>query len=247
MLVAITANVSAMLRSPAVIAGPSRARNAAATGAWTFRFTLILTGPVVAMALLVGSPILAIALGHGFSGGAVHEILITLLCLVGWILASAAGIFAIIELLARSALRRLAALAVILVLAVFVCGLAGAALAGVEGIAAGLSVAMLAFTFVLLRWAFGGEWLSNAKEMAGAAVRELVVLTCAFTPAALIRLLLGKGAVASVAAGLLAAVLVILASRIAWPDEFRALVGLRRRSPLQECRRQPEEPEVATV
>ena len=63
MLVAVTANVSAMVRSPSLMAGPSRAKNAAATGAATFRFTLILAGPVVAMALLVGTPVLVALLG----------------------------------------------------------------------------------------------------------------------------------------------------------------------------------------
>jgi O-antigen/teichoic acid export membrane protein len=247
MLVAVTANVSAMVRSPALIANPSRARNAAATGAWTFRFTLVLAGPVVAMALLVGKPVLSVVLGSGFSSGDVREILVTLLSLVGWILASAAGIFAIIELLARSELRRLAMLAVILMLAVLVCALAGGAIAGVEGIAAGLSVAMLGVTLVQLRWAFGEEWVNNAIEMLSATARELVVLASAFAPAAVLLLLLGETTPSRVASGALGAVLAVLASRVAWPGEFQALVGLVRRPQSREGQRQADEPETAAV
>jgi peptidoglycan biosynthesis protein MviN/MurJ (putative lipid II flippase) len=240
MLVGVTANVSAMVRSPALIASPTRARNAAATGAWSFRFTLVLTGPLIAMALLVGSPILAVVLGHGFSTSDIREILTTLACLIGWILASAAGIFAIIELLARSELRKLAALAVILIIAVFAAAFAGKAIAGVEGIAVGLSAAMLIVTLVQVRWAFGVEWRSYATQMLNAAGREIVVLAISFGPPAAIVLVLGQTTLASVSAGALAAALALIASRVAWPEEFQAIIGLTRRSPQRTVPPQPD-------
>ena len=176
-----------------------------------------------------------------------HEILITLLCLVGWILASAAGIFAIIELLARWELRRLAVLAAILVVAVFVAALAGATVAGIEGIAAGLPLAMIAITVVLLRWAFAAEWRSNARLMLGASGRELAVLVGAFAPSALLLLGAGDETVASVGAAALAAVLVVFASRLAWPEEFKGLVGLTRRPRALAHGRRRDEAEPTAV
>jgi hypothetical protein len=175
--------------------------------------------------------VIAFALGSGFSAVDVREILVTLLCLIGWILGSAAGIFAIVELLARGELRRLAALAATLVAAVCGLALAGGALAGIEGIAVALSTATLGVAAVQLRWAFGAVWQREAAKMLRACLRELIVLAVAFAPAALLLSVLGETTVAAVAAALLAAALVAIASRVAWPRECSALVGLIRRSP----------------
>ena len=230
-LVGITANVTAMVRSPTVVASADRTKEAAAVGVWSFRFTVVLAGPVLAMAMLVGRPVIGFALGSGFSGANVHEILVTTLCLIGWILGAAAGIFAVVELLARGELRRLAALAAFLVAAVTGLGLVGGALAGIEGIAAALSIATLGVAAVQLRWAFGAVWQREAARMLRACLRELVVLAVAFAPAAVLRGVLGETTVATIVAALLAAALVAVASRVAWPREYGALLGLIRRSP----------------
>jgi O-antigen/teichoic acid export membrane protein len=230
-LVGVTANVTAMVRAPAVVASADRTKEAAAVGVWSFRFTMVLAGPVLAMAMLVGRPVIAFALGSGFSGVDVREILVTLLCLTGWILGSAAGIFAIVELLARGELRRLAALATISVAAVSGLALAGGALAGIEGIAVALSTVTLGVAAVQLRWAFGAVWQREAAKMLRACLRELIVLAVAFAPAALLLTVLGDTTIAAIAAALLAATLVVIASRVAWPRECNALLGLIRRSP----------------
>jgi hypothetical protein len=247
MLVAVTANVSAMVRAPALVAGAERAQAVAATGIATLRFTLLLAGPVVGMALLVGRPVLELVLGSHYSGHDVHRILITLVALSGWIVASAGGIFAIIELLARSELRRLAWLGLGLVVATFAFAIAGGALAGIVGIAAGLSVAMLGVTTVQLRRAFAHEWRTTAFAMARAVGREITVLACSFGPAAALLLALGSSTAARAGCGALAAALVTLASRIAWPDEFRALVALAGRHGQPSERPRSDRPETATV
>jgi ABC-type multidrug transport system fused ATPase/permease subunit len=246
-LVAVTANVSAMARSPAVVAGAERAQVAAATGVATLRLTLLLAGPVVGMALLVGRPVLELVLGSSYSGHDVHRLLITLLALTGWIVASAAGIFAIVELLARSELKLLARLALALVLATVACALLGGALAGIVGIAAGLSVAMIGVTAVQLRSAFAHEWRATALAMARAIVRELVVLACAFGPAGVLLLAIGASDASRTGCGILAAVVVTLASRVAWPGEFRALLALAHRHGQATERARPDRPETATV
>lgn len=230
-LVGITANVTAMVRSPAVVASADHTSEAAAVGVWSFRFTMVLAGPVLAMAMLVGRPVIAFALGSGFSGADVRQILLTLLCLIGWIIGSAAGIFAVVELLARGELRRLGALAAILVAAVSGLASVGGALAGIEGIAVALSTVTLGVAAVQLRWAFGAVWRREAVTMLHACVRELAVLAVAFAPAALLLSILGEATADVVAAALLAAALVAIASRFAWPSECSALLRLIRRPP----------------
>jgi len=246
-LVAVTANVSAMVHSPALIASSSRAAGAAATGVSTLRFTLMLAGPVLGMALLVGRPLIGLALGHGFSSGDVREILVTLVLLTGWLLASAAGLFAVIELLARSELRKLVWLGAMLILGAFALALVGSVLAGVEGIAAGLSVAMIGVTIAQLRWAFGGEWLACGGEMLSDTARELAVVVVSFAPAGALLLAFGTSTVMRVAAGVLAAGLVAVASRIAWPEECRAILAVISRSSQPAGGLRREEVETAAV
>jgi hypothetical protein len=233
MLVGVTANVSATMRAPSLVAGPDRAGRVAAAGVASFRFTLVLVGPVLAMAILAGGPVLGLALGSAFSDDDVQRILVTLVCLVGWILASAGTIFATVELLAQDALARLAAVAAIQVALVAAAAALGAGLGGIEMIAAALSAVVLTAGIVQLRWAFGSEWRYSAVAMAGAAARELLVLVAAFAPSALLIALLGDSTAVVVAAGVVAASLVVVATSVAWPEEYRALVGLlRRRRPV---------------
>jgi hypothetical protein len=230
MLLGVTANVTAMVRSPALLASSNRAEDAAAAGLWSFRFTLVLVGPVVAMAMLIGKPVVGFALGSGFHGHDVTRILLTLLCLAGWILASAAGIFAVVELLARSELRRLAVLSVVLVLAVTGIAAAASSVAGIEGIAGALSLVTMGASLVQMRWAFGVRWRSVVAGMLSATGREMVVLVGAFAPSAVLLLAFGTGIANYLCATASAALLVTVGSRIAWPREWAALLGLARRS-----------------
>jgi O-antigen/teichoic acid export membrane protein len=239
--VSLTANVTAMVRSPAVVASSDRTKEAAAVGAWSFRFTVVLAGPVLGMTMLLGRPVIAFALGSGFGSADVRNILVTLLCLVGWILGSAAGIFAVVELLARGELRRLAVLAAIMAAVATGLGLAGGALAGIEGVATALSMAMLGMAAVQLRWAFGAAWRREAATMLRATLRELIVIAVAFAPPALLLAVLGETVVSAVAAALLAAALVAIASYVAWPRECGALLGLARRSPRRAAGVVPED------
>ena len=105
MLVGVTANVNAMVRSPSLVDSEDRSARAAETTVLSFRFTLVLVGPVLAMTLLVGEPVIEWALGAGFGAEGAHRIVVTLACLIGWILGSAGAIFAVVELLARGELR----------------------------------------------------------------------------------------------------------------------------------------------
>lgn len=223
MLIGVTANVAAMVRSPGLVASSERTAEIAATGLQSFRFTLVLTGPVLAMTLLVGKPVIGFVLGESYEGASAEALLATLACLVGWIFAYAGGLFAVVELLARGERGRLAALAVGQVAAISAAAAIGAELAGIQGVAAALSLVTLAATAVLLRWAFGGRQLLGGR-MARAAGRELAVVVPAFAPAALLIGLAGGSAAVTLAGALLAALLVAATTYAAWPAESRALL-----------------------
>lgn len=230
MLVGVTSNVTAMVRSPALLESDERSADVAAAGVWSFRFTVVLVGPVLAMTVLVGGPLIGFALGSGYDDADVNNILVTVAVLSGWILASAAAIFAVVELLARGELRRLLALTVAQVVALTLMALAGAAWIGIEGIAAASSIALTATAVVLLAWAFGESWRGLVGEMARATGRELVVLASSFGPAAALLLTLGATTGTRLAAAALAAVLVAAASYFAWPREAAAVLALVHRA-----------------
>jgi O-antigen/teichoic acid export membrane protein len=222
-LVGITVNVSGMVRSPGVVASAERTANAAEVGLWSFRFTVVIAGPALAMAFLVGKPVIGFVLGSDFAGSSATEILVTLACLVGWLLGSAGGLFAVVELLARGALRQLALLAAAQVAAVAALALAGAELAGIEGIAVAISVVALGGTWVLLRWAFGRNAPAVAAEMGRIAGRQVAALGLALAPSAVLILAWGESTVVVVGAALLAAALLVAATVLVWPRESQAL------------------------
>jgi O-antigen/teichoic acid export membrane protein len=225
-LVGLTVNVLGMVHSPAVVASSERTADAAGVGLRSFRLTVVLVGPVLALAFLVGKPVIGFVLGSDFSGDTAATILVTLACLTGWVLGSAGGLFAVIELLARRELSRLALLAVAQVALVTGLAVAGAELAGIEGIAVAVSLVALGGMWVQLRWAFGREGYAVAAETARVAGRQLVTMALAVAPSAGLVLALGESAVAMVGAALLAAVLLVVATALAWPRESRALRGL---------------------
>jgi peptidoglycan biosynthesis protein MviN/MurJ (putative lipid II flippase) len=230
-LVGVTSNVTAMVRSPALVAGDERSANVAAAGVWSFRFTILLVGPVIAMTLLVGEPVIGFALGSEFTDADIQSILTTLLALVVWILASAGSIFAVVELLARGALRRLAVIAAVQVATLAVLAVAGGNLIGIEGVAAATSISVLVSGLLQLAAAFGPVWRGVVGDMLAAIGRELVVLAIAFAPATVLRLVLGDGAAATVLVATVAAVLVVVGTALVWPRERDALLGLLRRAP----------------
>lgn len=190
------------------------------------------------MVLLIGKPMIGFALGSAFHGQDSSRILITLMCLVVWILASAAGIFAVVELLARSELRRLAGLAGVMVVAVAGSAAVVSTFAGIEGIAAALSLVTAGATLVQIRWAFGAQWRNGVIGMLGAAGREAVILAAAFAPSSFVLLAFGDSLPTYLSAAVLAAVLVTVFSRIGWPREWQALLGVARRSSPRTTRQQ---------
>lgn len=222
-LVGVTANVSGMVLSPAVVASPERTAEAASVGLSSFRFTVVLVGPVLALAFLVGKPVIGFVLGSDFRGSSASTMLVTLACLIPWLLATAGGLFAVIELLARGALGALALLAAAQVAAVAVLAAAGAELAGIEGIAAAVSLATLGATLVVFRWAFDDRARAVAAETGHVAARQAIAMGAASLPSAAIVWTLGDSAPAMVGAAVLAVALLTAATAMAWPRESRAL------------------------
>jgi O-antigen/teichoic acid export membrane protein len=225
MLIGVTANVAAMVQSPGLVASSDRTSDVSGAGLQAFKLTLILGGPLLGMALLVGEPTIGFVLGSSYEGDSAVALLATLACLVGWILGYAGGLFAVVELLARDDRGRLAVLAVAQVVALTAAAAAGAELAGIQGVATALSLVTLAVTATLLRWAFGDEWRTVAATMAAATFRELVVLVAAFAPAGLVVAFVG-GSAATVVGAALAGVLAAALTYAAWPSESRALLSV---------------------
>jgi O-antigen/teichoic acid export membrane protein len=229
MLVAITVNVSAMVRSPSLVASNARTEGAAAVGETSFRYTVVLGGAGLALLLLIGPPLMRVALGSGYSEHDAWSIAVTAGCLAGWVLGSAAGIFAVVELLARGQLRALSALAGVQVACVVVLGWAGGAVAGIAGIAVGLSLSSVLVAGVQLTLAFGDRWSATAARMARDCMRESSALVPACVPPTVVLVATHGSTLGVVVAGVLAVLLLAVATFLAWPAESRAIVGVVRR------------------
>jgi O-antigen/teichoic acid export membrane protein len=226
-LLALTSGVAVMIRSPSLVSGPERTREVIGVSLRSFRLTVLLCGPIVGATFLLGHPVIGSVLGPTFSDGALDELLVTFACLVGWLLASAAGMFALVELLARHELRRLAWLAAAenVVLAPLAVG--GAILAGVPGIAVTLSLVQICVAAAQLRWAFGPQATELGAAMVRASGREIAVVAAAFGPAALVLTTIG-GTPGVAASAVIALGLGTVATALCWPTESRGLLAIVR-------------------
>ncbi|MEI2703304.1 MAG: hypothetical protein V9E83_13010 [Baekduia sp.] len=222
-LLGLTANVAGMAQSAAVIARDDRQDETAAAALATTRLTLVLAAPALAAVTSCGAPAVNWVLGSGFSEADVRDLLLTAVGLSGWLLASAVGVFAVVELLARHALRPLAAAAIVQATMIFPAAAAGSATGGILGIAIGLSAVSLAANGVLVRVAFGPERARAVlRGTAAGTGRELALVLVAFSLPVAAATLAGGGAWLLVAgAGSLA--LAAAGTRLAWPAEWRIL------------------------
>jgi O-antigen/teichoic acid export membrane protein len=224
-LVAVTSYVLASLRSPHITANEERVLAALDATRIAVRVTVAFVTPLVFGLCVLGSPLLHLVLGSGFSDDDVRGILATLVALSGWMLATALGIFPTVELLARPARGTLAVLAGILTITTTALAMAGYAVAGTVGIASALSLAALLVAGFQVAAAFPGSARALLAEVLGWCGREAVIVAAALTP-----LLIAAAANASsnlVRFAALSAVGIMVAlSAVSWPDERRLVLGV---------------------
>jgi len=154
---------------------------------------------------------------------------VTLLCLSGWILGSAAGVLAIVELLRREKILQLAAFAGVQIALLPLLAIAGREIAGIGGVAAAQSTAMLAATAAQLRLAFGAEWLEAIRPMLRATATGGLAVAAAFAPSFVLTAVTGRSAPALLFAVAMAALLTLVVSRWQWREESAVLASLLRR------------------
>jgi hypothetical protein len=198
----------------------------------TYRVTVVVVMPVLALAALVGQPVLAFVLGDAFGHDDTVRLVVTMLLLSGWILGAAAGTFAVVELLARERLKALALIGLAQVLVLAPLAIAGRELWGIRGIAIAQSMAVLGATAVQLRLAFGPDAARVERHMLADTARALAAMGAAFAPSVALVLILGYEAPVVVPAAVLAVGLAIVGTRLAWPDEWRLLTSVVRRRPV---------------
>ncbi|MFL5825946.1 MAG: hypothetical protein ACJ76V_05430 [Thermoleophilaceae bacterium] len=229
-LVAMTATSAAMVRSPRLLSEEARSpRVMAQSSLATYRVTVVVVMPVLALAALVGQPVLAFVLGGAFGHDDTVRLVVTLLLLSGWVLGTAAGTFAVVELLARGQLRALALIAVAQVLLLAPLAIAGREAWGIRGIAVAQSVSILAATAAQLFLAFGRDAPRVGRHMAADTARALGAMAVAFAPSVALVLALGYEPAVVAPAAVLAAGSALVATRVAWPDEWRLLASVVRR------------------
>ena len=224
LLVSTTAVSAAMVRAPQILSGTQAEDEAARSTVSTYRFTVLLIAPVIALVLLIGRPLLGFLLGADFQGEDAQRLVITLLCLIGWVLGWSASLYAVVQLLASGRAGVLAAIAVAQMVLLVGLAIAGRELAGIEGIALGQSVALLLSTFAQLRLAFPQVWRGVLLELVRVTSRGVLLVAVAAGPGLLLYEAAGRGTATSLAAVLLCCALAVLVARAAWPRELRTIL-----------------------
>jgi len=183
---------------------------------------------VLALALVAGRPVLGFVLGADFEGDDAQRLVITLVCLTGWVLGSAAGLYAVVHLLANGRAQALAAIAVAQTVLLVGLAIAGNELAGIEGIAIGQSLSLLGGTVAQLRLAFPHEWRQLLVGLGTATAGGAAVIGVAAGPGLVLYEAAGRDAGPTLAAAALCCGLALLATRVAFPRELRSMAAMAR-------------------
>jgi hypothetical protein len=229
LLVATTAVSAAMVRAPALLSEEGPGRFSAANSVSTYRFTLVLVIPALAIAALAGKPVIDFVLGGSFDSADAQHLIVALLCLSGWILGSAAGVLAIVELLRREQILQLAVIAGVQIALLPLLAIAGREIGGIAGVAVAQSTAMVAATAAQLRLAFGAGWLEAVKPMLRATATGVLGAAAAFAPSFVLTAVVGRSAAALLFAVAMATLLTLVVSRWQWREESAVLASLLRR------------------
>jgi peptidoglycan biosynthesis protein MviN/MurJ (putative lipid II flippase) len=229
LLVASTAVSAAMVRAPKLLSAEGPGRFTTANSVSTYRFTLVLVIPALAFAALAGQPVIDFVLGESFDGEDARRLIVALLCLSGWILGSAAGVLAVVELLRRERVLSLALIAGAQLALLPVLAIAGREIAGIAGVAVAQSAAMVLATAAQLRLAFGRRWLDATGSMLRSTAASVLGVAAAFAPSFVAVEVLGRSAAVLLAALALAVALTLAVSRWQWREESAVLASLLRR------------------
>jgi hypothetical protein len=226
LLVGVTATSVAMVRSPRLLADEGPADALATQSLGTYRVTLLLVLPALALIAAVGPRVFDVALGGSFSVHDGERLTGAILVLGIWVLAYSAALFAVLELLGRGRLGVLAVIAGAQLVAVVPLTMAGRVLLGLAGVALGQALALLGAAVVQLRFAFAGASVPWVARMISDTARGVALFALAAAPGVAIDRAADGSAGLVVLAGLLTFVLGAVAARVAWPDEARALLAL---------------------
>ena len=229
LLVATTAVSAAMVRAPKLLSAEGPGRFSTENSVSTYRFTLVLVIPALAFAALAGEPVIDFVLGESFDGDDARRLIVALLCLSGWILGSAAGVLAVVELLRRERVMALAVIAGVQIALLGLLAIVGREIAGIAGVAVAQSAAMLAATAAQLRLAFGADWLQATGPMLKSTAASVLLIGAAFAPSLIAVVALDRSVGVLLPASCVAVVLTLAASLWYWREETAVLASLLRR------------------
>jgi len=230
LLVGATASSFAMVRSPKLLSAASSATRSAAHALTSYRFTLVLVLPSLALAAVAGPAILDVLLGGAFDRDDARRLVIALFCLSGWLLGSAGAVYAIVELLNQ---RRLAALAIVAAAqtaALLPLAILGRELAGIAGIALAQSSVMLAATGALTALAFESGARDVLIRLGQSTALAVLALAGSLVPGVGVLIVFGDSTRPSLVAAAVTIGALAIALRAIWPDEVGVLLSVVRRS-----------------
>lgn len=231
LLVGTTAVSAAMVRAPILLDERGGGSVAAAHAVSSFRFSLIVIAPVLALVALIGQPVFEAVLGTGFAGQGAADLVSTMLALSGWVIGSAVSVLAVLELVHRGRFVILAWVALAQTAVLPVAAIFGRELIGIEGVAIAQSLTVLGAAVAQIGAAFGDQAVGCLKSCALATVRSAAIAAAAIGPGIVLLDAFGRSTTTLIAVAVMALVIMVGLTRLLWRSEFAVLTSaLTRRS-----------------
>lgn len=229
-LVATTAIPSAIVRAPGML-DRTGGRGVTVTDVVSdFKVTSLLVVPAFGIAALLAEPLIDLGTGGFFNADDASRLVTVLFCLAPWVMASIAGVLVVLELLNRGRVKTLAAIAVGQAVTLVPLAIVGGEVAGLAGIAAAQSLAMVAGTGAQIRFAYRETSARPAGELLRQTVRASAVGAIAFVPLAVLAALLDGGVALDAVACAAAVALYAITVRRMFSREWDLLARVVRRT-----------------
>lgn len=230
-LVATTAIPSAMVRAPRLLDSGGDRGVAPGDVLADFRVALVLLIPAFGLAAVLVRPLVELVAGGFFASDDATRLVVVLMALAPWVLASVAGVLVVLERLNRRGSATLAWIALVHAVALVPLAIAGRLGAGLAGIALAQSLAMCAATGVQISATFGSDAATVLRRLTSAAAEALAVWTLAFAVPTLVVALVTSSAAAVIPLAAAGAAVYVAVSRRRYGREWELLMGIVRRRP----------------
>jgi hypothetical protein len=190
------------------------------------RYSLLVAAPALAVAIIVGAPLLHALVPSRLSTGQVGTLRVFIALLSGWLIAAVALTVTLPALFTSGWIGRLNRLLPAMLALHVAASFTARALLGVDGLLAAMTLAPAVFVAVVLALSQPGGVLEFVGALATDIIRVIAIAVLAFAPPAAIAAVITGALASMLAAAVIGALIYLALLRLTYVSEWRMFVSV---------------------